>query len=135
VITVGHSELSEEPAFERLRQVLRFAQDDGAFMYRRDFLEGIAVAAAAGLAVSDARALARGDDGTLYDAATPFGNVSLLHFTDCHAQLLPTYYREPSVNLGVGGASGKPPHLRGDALLKHFAIAPGTRDAHAFTYL
>jgi sulfur-oxidizing protein SoxB len=104
-------------------------------MNRRDFLEGIAFAAAAGLAVSDVRALDRGGDGTFYDAVTPFGNVSLLHFTDCHAQLLPTYYREPSVNLGVSGASGKPPHLVGDALLEHFAIAPGTRDAHAFTYL
>ena len=81
------------------------------------------------------RALARGDDGTFYDSVAPFGNVSLLHFTDCHAQLLPTYYREPSVNLGVSGAAGKPPHLVGDALLKHFAIAPATRDAHAFTYL
>ena len=61
--------------------------------------------------------------------------MSLLHFTDCHAQLLPIYFREPSVNLGVGDVAGKPPHLVGEALLKHFGITPGTRDAHAFTYL
>ena len=45
------------------------------------------------------------------------------------------HFREPSVNLGVGDARGKPPHLVGEALLQHFGIAPGTRDAHAFTYL
>ncbi len=77
----------------------------------------------------------RADGERLYDALRPFGNVGLLHFTDCHAQLLPMHFREPSVNLGVGAARGKPPHLVGEALLKHFGIAPGTRDAHAFTYL
>jgi len=58
-----------------------------------------------------------------------------LHITDCHAQLLPVRFREPSVNLGVGDARGKPPHIVGEALLKHFGIAPGTRDAHALTYI
>lgn len=43
-----------------------------------------------------------------------FGNVSVLHYTDCHAQLLPIYYREPSVNLGIGSMQGKPPHLVGE---------------------
>lgn len=61
----------------------------------------------------------------------PFGDVTLLHFTDCHAQLLPVYFREPGVNLGVGDDAGKPPHLVGDALLKHFDVAPNTPDAHA----
>jgi sulfur-oxidizing protein SoxB len=70
----------------------------------------------------------------MYDVA-PFGNVSLLHFTDCHAQLLPIYFREPNVNLGFGSFAGRPPHLVGEALLKHFGIRPGTIDAHAFTYL
>ncbi len=70
-----------------------------------------------------------------YDSVKPFGNVSLLHFTDSHAQLSPIYFREPSVNLGVGNAWGQPPHLVGEHLLKHFGIAPETRDAHAFTYL
>ena len=74
-------------------------------------------------------------DASFYDGVTPFGNVSLLHFTDCHAQLLPIRFREPNVNLGIGAAWGQPPHLVGEALLKHFGIRPGTRDAHAFTYL
>src|SRR5262245_2283814 len=63
------------------------------------------------------------------------GNVHLLHYTDCHAQLLPVHFREPHVNIGVGEARGKPPHLVGEALLKHFGIRPGTTQAHAFTYL
>src|SRR5438270_4841250 len=102
-------------------------------MNRREFLEVLAAASAGGFPLAGRGATAR-NASKVYDVPR-FGNVHLLHFTDCHAQLLPTYYREPSVNLGVGGASGKPPHLVGDALLKHFAIAPGTRDAHAFTYL
>ena len=79
-----------------------------------------------------ARALAA--DADAYDAPR-FGNVSVLHFTDSHAQLRPLHFREPSVNLGVGDARGRPPHVVGEALLRAFGIAPGTRDAHALTYL
>jgi sulfur-oxidizing protein SoxB len=104
-------------------------------MNRRDFLHGIAAAAVAGLPVGRADALDLRMGAGFYDAIEPFGNASLLHFTDCHAQLLPVYFREPNVNLGFGSAEGKPPHLVGEALLKHFGIAPGTREAHAFTYL
>ena len=64
-----------------------------------------------------------------------FGNVSIMHMTDCHAQLNPIYFREPNVNLGVGSAFGQPPHLVGHAMLKHFGIAPNSIEAHAFTYL
>jgi sulfur-oxidizing protein SoxB len=55
--------------------------------------------------------------------------------TDTHAQLSPVYFREPSVNLGVGSMAGKPPHLVGRAFLEHFGIAPKSRLAHAFTFL
>ncbi|GAB2850126.1 thiosulfohydrolase SoxB [Pseudoduganella ginsengisoli] len=105
-------------------------------MQRREFLQMLAIASAGGLALADTDALAAtpGAAEQLY-AVPRFGNVSLLHFTDCHAQLLPLYFREPHVNLGVGGAAGKPPHLVGDKLLKHFQIAPKTARAHAFTYL
>ena len=102
-------------------------------MRRREFLQAIAAAAAAGLRVDAADAQSDGE--RFYDALRPFGNVALLHITDCHAQLRPTFFREPSVNLGVGDARGKPPHLVGEALLRHFGIRPGTRDAHAFTYM
>ncbi|MCK9213666.1 MAG: thiosulfohydrolase SoxB [Rhodoferax sp.] len=70
----------------------------------------------------------------IYDIPA-FGNVSLLHFTDCHAQLLPIYYREPSINLGVGSAEGQVPHLVGASLLDRFGIRPGSRQAYAFTHL
>jgi sulfur-oxidizing protein SoxB len=103
-------------------------------MNRREFLEVLAAAAAAGLALDSRQALAQAGADALY-RVPKFGNVSLLHFTDCHAQLLPVYFREPSVNIGVGTASGKPPHLVGDRLLKAFNIKPGTPEAHAFTYL
>ena len=76
-------------------------------MQRREFLRLLALAAAAGASLrpgaSEAQAAAE-----LYDVPA-FGNVSLLHFTDCHAQLLPVHFREPSVNLGLGEARGRPP--------------------------
>ncbi len=102
-------------------------------MRRREFLRLLALAASAGATLRPGASAAQAA-GELYDIL-PFGNVSLLHFTDVHAQLLPTYFREPSVNLGVGRAAGRPPHLVGDALLKHFDIAPDTARAHAFTFL
>jgi len=102
---------------------------------RREFLQALAAAAVAGLPLDAAHAADGVDGARFYGALRPFGNVALLHLTDCHAQLRPMFFREPSVNLGVGDARGKPPHLVGEALLKHFAIAPGTREAHAFTYL
>ena len=70
----------------------------------------------------------------LYDIPA-FGNVSFLHFTDCHAQLLPIYYREPSINLGVGNSEGKVPHLVGASFLQRFGIVPGSRQAYAFSHL
>ncbi len=102
-------------------------------MQRREFLRLLALAAAAGATLRPERSAAQAA-GELYDVP-PFGNVSLLHFTDVHAQLLPTYFREPSVNLGAGPADGRPPHLVGEALLRHFAIASGSASAHAFTFL
>lgn len=102
-------------------------------MNRREFLHMLAMAQAAGLALNSPAALAA-DGAALYDIPR-FGNVHLLHFTDCHAQLLPIHFREPSVNLGVAQALGKPPHLVGEHLLKAFRIAPSSREAHAFTFL
>ncbi len=102
-------------------------------MNRREFLQLLAYGAAAGMPINSRRALA-GEGNALYELR-PFGNVSLLHFTDCHAQLLPLYYREPEINIGVGSANGRVPHLTGEALLRHFDIAEGSAAAYAFTSL
>jgi len=102
-------------------------------MHRREFLQLIGAASAAGLSLRPGAAAAQPAD-RFYDVPA-FGNVHLLHFTDCHAQLKPTYFREPDVNLGLGSAAGKAPHLVGAAALRAFGIAPGSREAHAFTYL
>ncbi|HZX29531.1 MAG TPA: thiosulfohydrolase SoxB [Telluria sp.] len=103
---------------------------------RREFLQVLAVASAGGFALAGADALAAtpGANEKLYDVPR-FGNVSFLHITDCHAQLRPIYFREPNVNLGIGAASGRAPHLVGEALLKQFGIPAHSAQAHAFTYL
>jgi len=98
---------------------------------RREFLRALAAAAACGAPLGAARAQAA---TALYDLPR-YGNASFLHFTDCHAQLLPVHFREPSANLGVGEAAGRIPHLVGEHLLRQAGIAPGTPEAHAFTYL
>ena len=103
-------------------------------MNRREFLQVMAVAAAGGMSLHSDLALAEKGAAKLYDLPK-FGNVSLLHITDCHAQLLPIYFREPDVNLGFGDQFGKVPHLVGDQLLKHFGFKPNTIEAHAYTYL
>jgi sulfur-oxidizing protein SoxB len=102
---------------------------------RREFLQLLAVAAAYGLDVSAGEAASASDAERLYDLGKAAGDVTLMHFTDCHAQLLPVYFREPDVNIGIGDAYGKPPHLVGEALLKHFHISPKTPLAHAYTCL
>jgi sulfur-oxidizing protein SoxB len=103
---------------------------------RREFMQVLAVASAGGMAISHPDVLAARPSAAqrLYDLPR-FGNVSFMHFTDCHAQLMPIHFREPSVNIGVGEALGRIPHLVGERLLKHFNIRPGTAEAHAFSYL
>jgi sulfur-oxidizing protein SoxB len=87
-------------------------------MHRREFLQVLAAAAAAGLPIAsrDAQAANPAAAARMYDIPR-FGNVHFLHFTDCHAQQKPIYFREPSVNIGVGEALGQPPHLVGEHLL------------------
>ena len=103
---------------------------------RREFMQVLAVASATGMALNhrDVLAAAPGAGERLYDVPK-FGNVSFLHFTDCHAQLTPIYFREPNVNLGVAEAVGRPPHIVGEKLLKQFGLKPGSAQAHAFSYL
>ena len=103
-------------------------------MNRREFMQMLAMASAAGLALKPGMSFAQTAADAFYNLPK-FGNVHFLHFTDCHAQLKPIYFREPNVNLGFHSMYGKPPHLVGEYLLKFYGIKPDTRDAHAFTYL
>jgi S-sulfosulfanyl-L-cysteine sulfohydrolase len=97
---------------------------------RRDFLKASgAMLLAAPALIRSARAA---DTVSLYDLER-FGNARILHMTDTHAQLRPVYFREPSVNLGVGEMWGQPPHLVGRAFLDRYGIRADSADAYAFT--
>lgn len=105
---------------------------------RRDFLQS-AMAATALYGASSygnwARLAAQQsitqDDLLRFDT---FGNVSLIHVTDIHAQLKPIYFREPSINLGVGDNRGALPHITGSDFRKAYGIADGSAAAYALTY-
>ncbi|MCB1389900.1 MAG: metallophosphoesterase, partial [Rhodobacteraceae bacterium] len=71
------------------------------------------------------------DDLLRFDA---FGNVSLIHVTDIHAQIKPIWFREPEFNFGVGDVRGQPPHVTGQDFLNRYNLTPGSRDAYALTY-
>ncbi|MDE2049010.1 MAG: thiosulfohydrolase SoxB, partial [Betaproteobacteria bacterium] len=100
---------------------------------RREFLSLLGAASASGLPLAQALA-SDAQDAAFYDVPRS-GNVHLLHMTDCHAQLMPIYFREPSVNLGFASQYGKLPHLVGEAMLQAGHLRPGSREAYAFTYL
>ncbi len=102
-------------------------------MNRREFSRMLGLAGAAGMFPGSVFA-ARKAPGELYEVPA-FGNVRVLHFADCHAQLLPIYFREPNVNIGIGPRVGKVPHVVGTRLLEEFGIDPGGIEAHAFTFL
>ncbi|MCW5650662.1 MAG: thiosulfohydrolase SoxB [Ramlibacter sp.] len=99
---------------------------------RREFASVLAAAMASGFSLAGCASAQQAAQS--YDVPKS-GNVHLLHMTDCHAQLLPVYFREPSVNLGVGGMAGQWPHLVGEHLLKAAGFKAGSPEAHAFTYL
>ena len=102
---------------------------------RREMLQVSAATAAltigaGGLTRAFAQQKLTQDELTKFDS---LGNVTLLHITDIHGQLMPVYFREPSVNLGVGANKGLPPHITGTDFLKHFGIAPKSAAAYAMT--
>ena len=103
---------------------------------RRDFLTAAASAAAlvSGGTLRPDRVFAQGltqDDLLRFDAT---GNITLLHITDIHGQLMPLYFREPSINIGVGEAKGKVPHFTGADVRKAFNLQARSALAHALTY-
>lgn len=100
---------------------------------RREFMQILAAASVAGFSFRSSFANQAAPNNP-YELPA-FGNVSLMHYTDCHAQLLPIYFREPSVNLGIGALKGQVPHLVGEHFLKKYNIPAGSLEAHAFTYL
>jgi len=102
---------------------------------KREFMQVLGAGTMAGMglgvyAEAEAATAAQG----LYDTAR-FGNVSFLHMTDCHAQLLPIHFREPSINMGLGSMQNHLPHLVGEHLLKFAKVRAGSAEAHALTYL
>lgn len=99
---------------------------------RREFIQLLSLAAGAGMLSRTSTSFGASVDPY---AIPNFGNARLLHFTDCHAQLKPIYFREPNVNLGIGNAFGKAPHLVGNALAKEFDAISNPLLKHAFTYL
>ena len=102
---------------------------------KREFFQVLGAGTMAGMGLSRyADAAAATAVSGLYDIPK-FGNVSFLHMTDCHAQLKPIYFREPSINMGIGSMKGQLPHLVGEHLLKVANVRPGTAEAHALTYL
>jgi sulfur-oxidizing protein SoxB len=102
---------------------------------RRDFLQVAAAAAvlSGGAPLAQASARQSISQGALLDFQ-PVGQVTLLNFTDIHAQLRPLYFREPSVNLGVGAAKGLVPHLTGKDFLKAYGLKAGSPEAYALSF-
>lgn len=105
---------------------------------RRDFLQA-AVAAGAivgGAGTGTWQALAARQKLMSQDDLLKFdtkGQVTIVHITDIHAQLVPVYFREPSINIGVGAVQGQPPHITGEDFLDRYKIKPETPEAYALT--
>ncbi len=102
-------------------------------MRRRDFIKTLAAASALGAFAPRAAGGEEGYGG-IYEVP-PFGDIRILHTCDTHAQLLPGHYREPNVNIGLGDARGKPPHLVGEAMLNYYGVPKESELAHAISYL
>jgi len=102
---------------------------------RREFVSvAAATMAVAGSGAGVRRAVAAQGLGLEHLLRFPAkGQLTLLHMADCHAQLKPLYYREPSVNLGVGAMNGRPPHITGADAVKAFGLAPGSLEAYTLT--
>lgn len=63
----------------------------------------------------------------------PMGRLTLLHVADLHAQFRPVFFREPSINLGVGEVKGLVPHITGKEMLAHYNLPAGSAMAYALS--
>lgn len=99
-------------------------------MHRREFLHCLGLLGLSPLLATCSSSI----PATLYPA-DDFGNVTLLHFTDCHAQLLPVYYREPDRNNSINGLRKPSPDKADLDFLRFIGVQPGTKEAYAFTQL
>ncbi|QDF29102.1 thiosulfohydrolase SoxB [Halarcobacter anaerophilus] len=100
---------------------------------RREFVYMMAVLGAAPVFANSHTRMTNTNKLEDYYKLKPFGNVRLMHMTDSHAQLLPVYFREPSVNLGLHSNFGKPPHIVGEKFLDYFGIKGNKRLEYALT--
>ena len=104
---------------------------------RRDFLQvGMAASALVGASGFGNWARLAAQQALTQDQLLEFdtfGNVSLIHITDIHAQLKPIYFREPSINIGVGGNKGAVPHVTGADFRKLYGIADGSPSHYALS--
>ncbi|WP_422368552.1 thiosulfohydrolase SoxB [Pelagibius sp.] len=102
---------------------------------RRDFLQVALATGVLARGMTGRGAFAAGANLTQSDLLSfePLGNVTLLHVTDMHAQLVPLYFREPTINIGVGEASGLPPHVTGKAFLEKYGLEAGSAEAYALS--
>ncbi len=106
---------------------------------RRDFIKYLTAGSALGAAGFGLPSLMGRD--RIAQAAEEYynlpmqGDARILHITDVHGQLFPVYFREPNVNLGLGEAFGRPPHIVGKKLLAEMGLQENSREAYAFTYL
>jgi len=101
-------------------------------MHRREFLQALALASISGTLPTSALG---SDSSALYRLPERKRVASLIHLTDCHAQLLPIYHREPSINIGLGDPRAQRTHLTGESLLRTYGLRRGSRLAYALTSL
>ena len=100
---------------------------------RREFVYMMAVLGSAPVFANSHTRMTNTNKLEDYYKLKPFGNARIMHMTDCHAQLLPVYFREPSVNLGFHGNYGKPPHIVGEKLLDYYGIKGNKRLEYAYS--
>jgi len=104
-------------------------------MQRREFIYMMAVLGAAPLFANSHTRIEPNGKLQDYYKLKPFGNARILHMTDSHAQLVPVYFREPSVNLGYYENENKPPHIVGEYFMKYYGIEGNKRLEYALTCL